>query len=155
MKAHFDTEIVITNSYIIHRHKELKEKALQDGIHTLIDFNGPIMTDSGTFQSYVYNDVDLDPQYNGAGEIERIEDVRQEVTYVADFIYDDAGNLISKTDANGPLDTLLQLTNVRWAQSSPPLSDNRQNPHEDAAVLLTFPQDLPTSAQMQNDRPAL
>ncbi len=60
MKNLFGTEIVITNSYIIHKHKELKKKALKEGIHKLIDFNGPVMTDSGTFQSYVYNDVEID-----------------------------------------------------------------------------------------------
>lgn len=61
MKKLFGTEIVITNSYIINKHKELKEKALKNGIHKLIDFNGPIMTDSGTFQSYVYGNIGLDP----------------------------------------------------------------------------------------------
>ena len=61
MKNLFGTEIIITNSYIIHKHKELRKKALKEGIHNLIDFNGPVMTDSGTFQSYVYNDVKIDP----------------------------------------------------------------------------------------------
>jgi len=61
MKKLFGTEIVITNSYIIHKNLELRKKALKEGVHRLIDFNGPIMTDSGTFQSYVYNDVEIDP----------------------------------------------------------------------------------------------
>ena len=61
MKKLFGTEIVITNSYIIKKNEKLKNKALKDGVHNLIDFDGPIMTDSGTFQSYVYGDVDLDP----------------------------------------------------------------------------------------------
>ncbi len=61
MKKLFGTEIVITNSYIIKKDKKLGEKALRDGVHSLIDFDGPIMTDSGTFQSYVYGDVNLDP----------------------------------------------------------------------------------------------
>ena len=61
MKKLFGTEIVITNSYIINKDEKLKEKALDIGVHSLIDFNGPIMTDSGTFQSYVYGDVDVDP----------------------------------------------------------------------------------------------
>ncbi|RLF44777.1 MAG: tRNA guanosine(15) transglycosylase TgtA [Thermoplasmata archaeon] len=59
MKRLFSAEIVITNSYIIY--KNLREKALSDGVHLLIDFDGAIMTDSGTFQSYVYNDIDVDP----------------------------------------------------------------------------------------------
>lgn len=51
---------IITNSYIIRRTENLREKALKDGVHSLISFDGPIMTDSGTFQSYVYGDVEYD-----------------------------------------------------------------------------------------------
>jgi 7-cyano-7-deazaguanine tRNA-ribosyltransferase len=61
MKKLFGTEIVITNSYIINKYDEFKEKALKKGVHKLIDFEGPIMTDSGAFQSYVYGDIDIDP----------------------------------------------------------------------------------------------
>ena len=50
MKKFFDIQMVITNSYIIRRHEKLKQKALEKGIHDLIDYQGPIMTDSGTFQ---------------------------------------------------------------------------------------------------------
>ncbi len=61
MNKFFGTEMVITNSYIINKNDEFKEKALKKGIHKLIDFDGPIMTDSGAFQSYVYGDIDIDP----------------------------------------------------------------------------------------------
>jgi len=61
MKKLFGTEMVITNSYIIYKDDKLREKALNEGAHKLIDFDGPIMTDSGTFQSYVYGDIDIDP----------------------------------------------------------------------------------------------
>jgi 7-cyano-7-deazaguanine tRNA-ribosyltransferase len=37
----------------------LSESALKNGIHQLIDFPGVIVTDSGTFQSYVYGDVEV------------------------------------------------------------------------------------------------
>ena len=50
---------LITNSYIIWKHDNLREKALNAGVHELIDFPGVIMTDSGTFQSYVYGDVEV------------------------------------------------------------------------------------------------
>jgi len=60
MKKLFGTEIVITNSYIIKKDKKLEENALKKGVHRLIDFDGAIMTDSGTFQSYVYGDVNVD-----------------------------------------------------------------------------------------------
>jgi len=61
MKKLFGTEIVITNSYIIKKDEALKKKALKNGVHRLIDFDGPVMTDSGTFQSYMYGDIKLDP----------------------------------------------------------------------------------------------
>jgi 7-cyano-7-deazaguanine tRNA-ribosyltransferase len=61
MKKLFGTEILITNSYIINKDEKLKKKALDEGLHNLLNFNGPIMTDSGTFQSYIYNDIDVDP----------------------------------------------------------------------------------------------
>ncbi len=49
---------IITNSYIIRRTERLRETAERYGIHSLMDFDGPIMTDSGTFQSYVYGNVE-------------------------------------------------------------------------------------------------
>lgn len=55
----FDTEIVITNAYLVYKDSELKEKALNKGIHNLINFNGPVMTDSGSFQLSVYGDIDI------------------------------------------------------------------------------------------------
>lgn len=50
---------LITNSYIIWKHDELKQKATADGVHKLLDFPGVVMTDSGTFQSYIYGDVEV------------------------------------------------------------------------------------------------
>jgi 7-cyano-7-deazaguanine tRNA-ribosyltransferase len=50
---------LITNSYIIWKHEELKNSAVENGVHSLLDFPGVIMTDSGTFQSYVYGDVEV------------------------------------------------------------------------------------------------
>ena len=61
MKKRFHIEILITNSYILHKDVKLRKQALDQGVHKLIDFSGSIMTDSGTFQSYVYGDVKLDP----------------------------------------------------------------------------------------------
>ena len=55
----FGAEIVITNAYFVYKDDELKEKALLEGIHSLIDFDGPVMTDSGSFQLSVYGDIDI------------------------------------------------------------------------------------------------
>ncbi|UCG69756.1 MAG: tRNA guanosine(15) transglycosylase TgtA [Thermoplasmata archaeon] len=62
MKRFFGAEMVITNSYIIYKSEELRKNALAKGVHGLLDYDGAIMTDSGTFQSHVYGDVDVKPQ---------------------------------------------------------------------------------------------
>ncbi len=61
MRTRFGVEILITNSYIIYKNPGLRQQALKSGLHGLLDFQGSIMTDSGTFQNYVYGDVTLDP----------------------------------------------------------------------------------------------
>lgn len=50
---------LITNSYIIRNDPVLREKALNGKLHELLDFPGVIMTDSGTFQSHMYGEVDV------------------------------------------------------------------------------------------------
>jgi 7-cyano-7-deazaguanine tRNA-ribosyltransferase len=50
----FGYQMVITNSYIINSHERFRNKALSEGVHALLDFDGPIMTDSGTFQMYFH-----------------------------------------------------------------------------------------------------
>lgn len=47
-------QAVITNAYIIFNQEELHRTAVEHGVHRLIDFSGPIMTDSGSFQLYEY-----------------------------------------------------------------------------------------------------
>ena len=58
----FGVEALITNSYVIWKNDELRSRALKDGIHATLDFPGAIVTDSGTFQSYVYGDVEVEPR---------------------------------------------------------------------------------------------
>ncbi len=62
MRERFGVEMVITNSYIIHRSEEHTATATSDGVHALVGFDGPVMTDSGTFQDYVYGDRGIDPR---------------------------------------------------------------------------------------------
>jgi len=59
MRQLFGAEILITNSYIIRGREEFREKALKDGVGSLIGWDGPVMTDSGTFQSYMYGEVEV------------------------------------------------------------------------------------------------
>ena len=58
----FGVEALITNSYVIWKNDELRSRALKEGIHATLDFPGAIVTDSGTFQSYVYGDVEVEPR---------------------------------------------------------------------------------------------
>ncbi|OAQ52694.1 hypothetical protein HTG_10230 [Natrinema mahii] len=55
----FGAEILITNSYIIHGDDDLRERALEQGLHDLLDFPGAIMTDSGSFQLSEYGEIDV------------------------------------------------------------------------------------------------
>lgn len=55
MVSDFGFQMVITNSYIINSHQRFREKALADGVHGLLEFDRPIMTDSGTFQMYFHD----------------------------------------------------------------------------------------------------
>lgn len=55
----YGIQAVITNSYVIWKHDFLRDKAQKDGVHALLDYPGTVMTDSGTFQSYIYGDVEV------------------------------------------------------------------------------------------------
>ena len=52
----FGFEAVITNAYIIS--KNLRNEAETYGIHKVLDFDGPVMTDSGAYQNLVYGKVE-------------------------------------------------------------------------------------------------
>jgi len=50
---------LITNSYIIYKTPRFRERALEEGIHSLLEFDGIIMTDSGAYQIYRYGDIEV------------------------------------------------------------------------------------------------
>jgi len=99
LKNKFHIDALITNSYIIKKDSLLREKALKEGLHKLLNFDGIIMTDSGTFQSHVYGDVDLDPveilkfQKDIGTDIATILDIFSE----PEFSYNEAENAINAT----------------------------------------------------------
>ena len=62
MKERLGVEILITNSYIIWNDPRLRERMEGSDVHGLLGFDGPVMTDSGTFQNHVYGDVEVDHQ---------------------------------------------------------------------------------------------
>ncbi|MHC1596780.1 MAG: tRNA-guanine transglycosylase, partial [Methermicoccaceae archaeon] len=53
-------KMLITNAYIIYRSPELRGRTRDVGIHGLLGFDGPIMTDSGSYQLSVYEDVHIE-----------------------------------------------------------------------------------------------
>ncbi|MGA8537333.1 MAG: tRNA guanosine(15) transglycosylase TgtA, partial [Thermoplasmata archaeon] len=53
---------VITSSYITWRTPPLRALAEAQGIHGLIGFTGPVMTDSGAFQQHAYGSVEVGPE---------------------------------------------------------------------------------------------
>lgn len=55
----YGAELVITNAYIIYKNDELKNKALSEGVHKLINFSGPVITDSGSFQLSEYGEIEV------------------------------------------------------------------------------------------------
>jgi 7-cyano-7-deazaguanine tRNA-ribosyltransferase len=57
--AELGAEMLITNSYIIQRTDDLRERALSEGLHELLGFDGAIMTDSGSFQLAEYGEIDV------------------------------------------------------------------------------------------------
>ncbi|HEX2066973.1 MAG TPA: tRNA guanosine(15) transglycosylase TgtA, partial [Candidatus Thermoplasmatota archaeon] len=68
MRTLFGAEMLITNSYVAHKHDALRTRALAEGLHKVLGWDGALMTDSGTFQMYVYGDVQV-----GADEIVRFQ----------------------------------------------------------------------------------
>ena len=59
LEAEFGADILITNSYIIRGSDDLRERALDEGLHEMLDFSGVIVTDSGSFQLAEYGDIDV------------------------------------------------------------------------------------------------
>ncbi|MFB6229507.1 MAG: tRNA guanosine(15) transglycosylase TgtA [Halobacteriales archaeon] len=58
--AEMGAQILITNAYIFYGSDEYREVALEEGLHDVLDFPGPIMTDSGSFQLAEYGEIDVD-----------------------------------------------------------------------------------------------
>ncbi len=59
LRRRFGLGAVITSSYIVWRTPPLAEIAESRGIHGLLDFDGPVMTDSGAFQQHAYGHVEV------------------------------------------------------------------------------------------------
>ncbi|WP_336036243.1 tRNA guanosine(15) transglycosylase TgtA [Halobacterium yunchengense] len=58
----FGAEMLITNAYIVNSDPDLRERALDEGLHDMLGFDGAIMTDSGSFQLAEYGEIDTDTE---------------------------------------------------------------------------------------------
>src|SRR6056297_2441557 len=59
LESEFGAEILITNSYIFYGSDDYREAALDRGLHDVLDFEGAIVTDSGSFQLAEYGEIDV------------------------------------------------------------------------------------------------
>jgi len=55
----FGAELLITNAYIIYGSEDLRERALDEGLHDMLSFDGAIVTDSGSFQLAEYGEISV------------------------------------------------------------------------------------------------
>jgi len=62
IRRRFGLGAVITSAYITYRTPPLRARAEESGIHGLLDFDGPVMTDSGAFQQHAYGHVEVRPE---------------------------------------------------------------------------------------------
>ena len=53
-------QCVFTNAYIIYQNPQVRQSVLKKGIHSYLNFDGIIATDSGAFQKYMYNKTDIE-----------------------------------------------------------------------------------------------
>ncbi|UCC33570.1 MAG: tRNA guanosine(15) transglycosylase TgtA [Candidatus Bathyarchaeota archaeon] len=74
----FGCTALMTNAYIIRKHFE--DETAEKGLHTFLDFDGVIMTDSGAYQTLVYGDAEVSSK-----EIVQFqEDIRTDIATILD-----------------------------------------------------------------------
>ncbi len=101
MRDRFGVQALITNSYIIRNTEELRVRALENGVHSILGFDGTIMTDSGTFQDYVYGSRQIDPQ-----EIVKFQaDIGSDIGTILD-VFSEPG--FPKEEATKAVDTTIE-----------------------------------------------
>ena len=101
----FRCKALITNAYIIKKH--YGEKAVRQGIHRLLNFDGVIMTDSGAYQILVYGDVEVKP--------EEIVDYQEKVdTDIAVILDVPTGWNVSRKQAEKTVNQTLARAKALW-----------------------------------------
>ena len=62
LKEKFKAEIIITNSFIIKQNEKIREPIEKNGLHKHLNWNGPIYTDSGSFQMFSQGVKDINQE---------------------------------------------------------------------------------------------
>ncbi|MEM1583985.1 MAG: tRNA guanosine(15) transglycosylase TgtA [Nitrososphaerota archaeon] len=60
MKENLKADIVITNAYILY--KRFRDEAVKNTVHSILGFDGVVMTDSGGYQMLEYGEVEATPE---------------------------------------------------------------------------------------------
>lgn len=55
----FGAQMLITNAYIFYGSDDYRDAVLSDGLNTVLEFDGAIMTDSGSYQLAEYGEIDV------------------------------------------------------------------------------------------------
>ncbi|MHA1143568.1 MAG: tRNA guanosine(15) transglycosylase TgtA [Candidatus Helarchaeota archaeon] len=96
---------LITNAYIIYNTPELREQATK-GVHSLISYDGIIMTDSGAYQSWMYR--------------EELEVSNQEIVEFQDLLKPDIGTILdifTDTDSHEEAEKGVETTHGRGIEA--------------------------------------
>ena len=132
----YGIDALITNSYVIWKHEKLKDEALSEGIHSLLDFPGVVMTDSGTFQSYVYGDVEV-----GVSEIVEFQrDIGVDIGTMLDVFgrpdmsHSELEECVQETARRGP--ESLAVTGEKMLLNGPIQGGTYQDLRAEAASLM-------------------
>jgi len=75
LKRDFKTDLIITNAYIISRSAQ-KERFEKEGLHKALGWDGPIYTDSGTFQMFSQN---ITPEFGPEGTLNFQKAIRSDI----------------------------------------------------------------------------
>ncbi|RJT04888.1 tRNA guanosine(15) transglycosylase TgtA [Halococcus sp. IIIV-5B] len=145
LETEFGAEICITNGYIISKNDDLREAALDVGLHELLDFSGAIMTDSGSFQLAEYGEIDttsteiLDFQHRIGSDIGTPVDLPTPPDADRERAEADLATTQSRLESVGEVDTGEMLVNAPVQGSTYP--DLREAAGRDAVAtgLDLFP----------------
>ena len=101
----FGCKALITNAYIIQ--KQCGRKAVENGVHKLLGYDGIVMTDSGAYQILIYGDVQ-------AGDVEIVRFQEQIKSDIATILDIPTGWKVSRNYASSTVEETLRRAERLW-----------------------------------------